>query len=244
MAHPNYRHQDSLDDPLDFSAEQRFYEVLSNCKDEDPDSGTSEYNRPLFVRLVYEHAKELQQDATAHDHFLRAFFDAIKLPPDGLAIDMEHETADIRARLFGFADYLVHQFFLPCDLAFISPNSLPVANSSAVRASTGKTPQPTPDYRSATSEAFVGTPQRLSALRGQCLTRDKHRCVISRDYDKDKAREQRKGRIAGSVTLDDDGQQVAQFSTLEVAHIIPHILFETDSEPQELVRIHTPNTKA
>lgn len=226
MAHPNYRHQDSLDDPLDFSAEQRFYEVLSNCKDEDPDSGTSEYNRPLFVRLVYEHAKELQQDATAHDHFLRAFFDAIKLPPDGLAIDMEHETADIRARLFGFADYLVHQFFLP------------------LRASTGKTPQPTPDYRSATSEAFVGTPQRLSALRGQCLTRDKHRCVISRDYDKDKAREQRKGRIAGSVTLDDDGQQVAQFSTLEVAHIIPHILFETDSEPQELVRIHTPNTKA
>ena len=36
-------------------------------------------------------------------------------------------------------------------------------------------------------QEYVGTPERLSALRDACLVRDRHRCVVSRAFDKDEA---------------------------------------------------------
>src|SRR4051794_29317092 len=61
------------------------------------------------------------------------------------------------------------------------------ADISLVKASTRKTPQPTPKFNSAFAKQgggeFAGTPDRLSALRGACLVRDRHRCVVSRSFD-------------------------------------------------------------
>lgn len=64
--------------------------------------------------------------------------------------------------------------------------------------------------------------------------RDKHRCVISRVFDRDKARE----RIApdGQV-IDDDDQPIApgDFGHLEVAHILPHSFVKMESNTEQLV---------
>jgi len=100
-----------------------------------------------------------------------------------------------------------------------------------VKASTKKTPQPSPAYHSAIQRAqgaqgFVGTPDRISALRGACLVRDRHRCVVSRRFDLKEAinRTERDGEDA----RDDDGVLLIEdenlMNTLEVAHILPHSL--------------------
>jgi hypothetical protein len=113
----------------------------------------------------------------------------------------------------------------------------------AVRAATNKTPQPSPVYHAAVQQAqaqeeqqriqdFVGTPERLSALRGTCLVRDRHRCVITHAFDTMEAKERWKQLPA----KDDDGNLLGGNDTygyLEVAHIIPHAL--TKEEDGELV---------
>jgi hypothetical protein len=78
-----------------------------------------------------------------------------------------------------------------------------------VKASTKKTPQPSPAYHSAVERVqggvpgFAGTLDRVSTLRGACLIRDRHGCVISRKSDlKEAAHRMRK---AGEDALDDDG---------------------------------------
>lgn len=112
-----------------------------------------------------------------------------------------------------------------------------------MKASTKKTPQPSPASHSAvlnllgqestTTPPFVGTPERVSALRGACLVRDRHRCVITRRFDKKEAAERL--RAAGSRGIpaqDDDGNPLdngVDFEHLEVAHILPHSLTRTNS---------------
>lgn len=106
----------------------------------------------------------------------------------------------------------------------------------AVKASTRQTPQPSPAYHSATQstraggQTFVGTPLRLSTLRGTCLTRDHHRCVVSRNFDRKQALKRIKA--AGDNARDDDGQLLSTttFDSLEVAHILPHSLVKTNSD--------------
>ena len=109
-----------------------------------------------------------------------------------------------------------------------------------MRASTRKTPQPSPaalsDLQSA--QLLTGTTQRLASLRRDCLIRDRHRCVISRSFDRDEARR----RVAQDGTQgakDDEGIPLRDegntFATLEVAHIIPHSLMTLSSGEQELV---------
>lgn len=111
-----------------------------------------------------------------------------------------------------------------------------------MRASSKKTPQLSPSFNSAIREAqnggvqeFAGTPGRLSALRRDCLIRDRNRCVITRRFDYNKAREiiQR-----GEVVTDDDGNPLPadQLDRLEVAHILPHALTKLESG-SELVSI-------
>ncbi|KAL2751820.1 hypothetical protein ACRALDRAFT_2114713, partial [Sodiomyces alcalophilus JCM 7366] len=99
-----------------------------------------------------------------------------------------------------------------------------------VRASTLKTPQPSPAYHSAVlmvqgrDQEFTTTPTRLAALRGTSLVRDRHRCVISRAFDVREARK-RVNRGREPNPKDDDGNALSgPFAYLEVAHIIPHSL--------------------
>lgn len=60
-----------------------------------------------------------------------------------------------------------------------------------VKASSRQTPQPSPAFHSAIARLqgveFVGTEERISALRGACLTRDRHRCAVTRKFDRAEA---------------------------------------------------------
>lgn len=113
-------------------------------------------------------------------------------------------------------------------------------NVLIVKASTRKTPQPSPaalsDLQSA--QALTGTTRRLASLRKDCLERDRHWCVISRSFDRNEATR----RIAGKGTeeaRDDDGIPLNDtsntFATLEVAHIIPHSLMNASTVELDLV---------
>jgi 5-methylcytosine-specific restriction endonuclease McrA len=97
-----------------------------------------------------------------------------------------------------------------------------------VKASSRKTPQPTPAALSeaSTKQQLTGTTQRISTLRRDCLIRDRHQCVISRRFDRDEAL-QRVKRDSEDAK-DDDGRLLKDESerstALEVAHILPHSL--------------------
>lgn len=106
-----------------------------------------------------------------------------------------------------------------------------------MKASGKKTPQPSPVYHAALrstqaahdAQDVVGTQDRLSALRGECLVRDRHRCVISRSYDQVEA--VKRHEQSGDDARDDDGELLVestyQFNVLEVAHILPHSLMKS-----------------
>jgi len=80
----------------------------------------------------------------------------------------------------------------------------------------------------------VGTPERVSALRGACLVRDRYRCVVSRGFDF--AESVRRFGRDGNDARDDDGQllieEESDFQMLEVAHILPHSLTKTNPGAQ------------
>lgn len=76
---------------------------------------------------------------------------------------------------------------------------------------------------------YTTTPTRLAALRGTCLIRDHHRCVISRVFDCEEF-ERRIKREGEANAQDDEGNPLTgPVGHLEVAHIIPHSLMR----PQE-----------
>lgn len=110
---------------------------------------------------------------------------------------------------------------------------------NSVRASSVKTPQPTPtSLSSLQSSTPTGTRQRVSVLRQSCLIRDRHRCVVSRRFDRAVARK----RFAeyGESCADDDGKLLKhetsdRFQYLEVAHILPHCLTTVASGDADLV---------
>jgi HNH endonuclease len=107
-----------------------------------------------------------------------------------------------------------------------------------VRASGLKTSQPTPSLTPQTALVLLGTPQRLSSLRGQCLLRDHHRCAITRRFDASEARS--RSRHDGEGAKDDDGRLLIEEeddpALLEVSHIIPHSLMSINSRNEtELV---------
>jgi hypothetical protein len=53
---------------------------------------------------------------------------------------------------------------------------------------------------------FLGTPDRIAALRGACLIRDHYRCVITRLFDSEEAEKRINGvKLQGIVALDDKG---------------------------------------
>jgi len=66
--------------------------------------------------------------------------------------------------------------------------------------------------------SFVGTPERLSALREACLVRDRHRCIVSHAFDAGEAAR----RFVNGPAIDDVGDPLigSDYQTVKVAHII------------------------
>lgn len=133
-------------------------QCFGSFKDSDIGPHPHSYDRPKLVRLVYEYAS-----GKSKDNVLRALFDAMKLLlNDDAAIDFSNDETAMLNGLVGFADHLIDNFFLP------------------LKASTKKTPQPSPVYHSAIQsvraggQTFSETSARLSTLQGNCLTRDRH----------------------------------------------------------------------
>lgn len=260
---PLHRHQSSLEGIIDFStrtslsadqrarATHRFNHIVRHFELQSGSVGSrrqrdTQYSRPLLVRYTYEYARSEE----SRDIFLRAFFQSIQLSLDAMDdgdIDLGNEQVetDLRSALFAFSDYLLDNFFLPCTsitCLFIFSFSLTIFTFWAdfipllVKASTKKTPQPSPAYHSAIQRAqgagqgFVGTPEHISALRGACLVRDRHRCVISRRFDFDEAL--KRIESYGDDARDDDGVLLSEdtnpMNALEVAHILPHSLTKAD----------------
>ncbi len=104
-----------------------------------------------------------------------------------------------------------------------------------MRASGGKTSYPA----SAVSESIPedstpGINERLSGLRKACLTRDRHRCVVTRRFDQAEA-DRRLQSDGYENARDDDGRllkEEEEMDFVEVAHILPHGLM-TASGNQE-----------
>lgn len=108
----------------------------------------------------------------------------------------------------------------------------------AVRASSVKTPQPTPTSLSSLPSATASPRQRISALRQICLIRDHHQGVISQNFDRHEA--ERRLQQDGEDCRDNDGEPLRNRSNdqsqfLEVAHILPHSLTSAASDNTELV---------
>ncbi|CAK7233206.1 hypothetical protein SEUCBS140593_008525 [Sporothrix eucalyptigena] len=131
------------------------------------------------------------------------------------------DTAALCTKIVQFTDYLIDNFFLP------------------LKACAAKTPQPTPAPLSIPTipaeDVLPGSRARVSTLRRDCLIRDKHRCVVTRKFDKQEAR--RRHAECGQSAIDDDRQVFdwtdgTAFQTLEVAHILPHSLTNLEGHPQ------------
>ncbi|EXJ78369.1 hypothetical protein A1O3_09530 [Capronia epimyces CBS 606.96] len=185
------------------------YEPLQN---QDP------YKQVTFVRLTYQYARSDASKA----NFLRFFFEHTQIPIEPSERDSTStSSSDYGLRLAAFADTLVENFLLP------------------LKASTRKTPQPSPAVVSdlQSRQSFPGTTQRLASLRRDCLIRDHHRCVISRIFDFNEA-VQRAKRDGDDNAQDDEGNPLRWesgiYTSLEVAHIIPHSLMAVSSETTEL----------
>ncbi|OAA54777.1 hypothetical protein SPI_08648 [Niveomyces insectorum RCEF 264] len=231
---PLHRHQASLEEVIDMSTTQEplsdvertmaratFYRVVEHFEQPDPYITASRatrhtlYSQPRLVRYTYEFAPS----AGSQDIFLRSFFGALRLD---LAVDVVNLDFDELLPLFSaFAEYLMDYFFFP------------------IKASTRKTPQPSPAIHSAVlraqgatdrANAYIGTEERLATMRAQCLMRDRHRCIISRKFDIFEFSS--RTDLPGDDARDDDGvlfsdQDSLEFDALEVAHILPHSLMKT-----------------
>ncbi|OQV11251.1 hypothetical protein CLAIMM_15113 [Cladophialophora immunda] len=210
MATPSapYRRPTSLEQTRVFIA------VVAACE---PVQNHRPYKQVTLVRLTYEQARS----EASRNNFLCFFFQHTKIPADALPSE-SISASEYGPRLIAFAETLFENFFLP------------------LRASARKAAQPSPaaftDLPSA--HLLAATTRRLANLRRDCLVRDHHRCVISRSFDCDEAT----SRIFQDGTYgaqDDEGTPLRNksntFTTLEVAHILPHSLTTFSSGEQELV---------
>jgi len=128
MAAPSHRHQSSREGLIDFSADAPFFadeqqrtravgrfrrivDYFEAAEQPAPRYGNG-YNRPALVRLTFEYARS----QTLQDKFLGAFFRSLALGMlDNDSVDLSDESvvADFRSPLFGFAEFLMTNFFLP-----------------------------------------------------------------------------------------------------------------------------------
>ncbi|CAK7228834.1 hypothetical protein SBRCBS47491_007045 [Sporothrix bragantina] len=227
-------------------ARTTFYHIVEHFEQPDPYNTASRatrhtlYSQPRLVRYTYEFARS----AESQDIFLRSFFGAVGLD---LAVDVANLDFDELLPLFSaFAEYLMDHFFFPCAFVYCVLSDYfhrmdSYTNSGIVKASTRKTPQPSPAIHSAVlraqgatdrANAYIGTEERLATMRAQCLMRDRYRCIVSRKFDLFEFGS--RTDLRGNDARDDDGvlfsdQDSLEFDTLEVAHILPHSLMKTST---------------
>ncbi|KAJ5674365.1 uncharacterized protein N7477_004299 [Penicillium maclennaniae] len=228
-----HRHQSSLEGVLDFS-------IPLSLTPQQHKSARSlvirlvrHYGPEKTVRKGYRPAALIQatlEHVTSPDTFMTFFLsyiyeDLCSEEGHTVNIDITHalepeQINKLHEGLEKFAEYIVENFLLP------------------LRASSVKTPQPTPtSLSSLQSSTPTGTRQRVSVLRQNCLIRDRHRCVVSRKFDRAAARK----RFAENAEscADDNGNLLKdessdQFSYLEVAYILPHYLTTVASGETDL----------
>jgi hypothetical protein len=244
MTSPHHRHQSSLEGVIDFPDQSlepderdRAIQIFKQIVDHyEPIQREKEpYKQITLIRVTQEYT-------FSQSNFLKHFFlyvgrETLSEEPNFSQIlsdfvqfeswDTEQKNG-LGTRVIAFADYLIDNFFLPCKTD-LNPCFIPITNIDLVKASSRKTPQPTPAALSEAStqqQQLTGTTQRISTLRRDCLIRDRHRCVISRRFDRDEAL-QRVKRDSEDAK-DDDGRLLKDESerstALEVAHILPHSL--------------------
>ena len=136
---------------------------------------------------------------------------------------------DLKSAVEDFAENFVANFLLPrtsIDLVILKIYFILIP--SLVKATSGKTPQPTSDSLTSTQLfSSPDTPQSISILRQRCLERDRYRCVVSRKFDKKEAKKRLDQQ--GEDCEDDDGVPLKSesqdgFEYLEVGHILSHRL--------------------
>jgi len=145
------RHQSSLESLINFVSQgplfsnaedrarsvSRFYDVVGHFE---PIETNRPYNRAALIRLTFEYARS----AESQDRFLAFFFQSLAIGLlDG---DVAYSDPSLRDGFLGVADFLRNNFFLPCRYSSIYPLGRKPANTSPVRASTHKTPQPSPAH--------------------------------------------------------------------------------------------------
>ncbi|KAJ5971713.1 uncharacterized protein N7479_001631 [Penicillium vulpinum] len=237
-----HRHQSSLGGVLDFSIPllltRKQHELAKNLVI----TLVRHYGSEKTVRKGYRPAALIQatlEHVTSPDTFMTFFLTYIYEDlrfDEGQAVDSDIALAlaffegfsswepeqinKLHGGLEKFAEYIVENFLLP------------------LRASSVKTPQPTPtSLSSLQSSTPTGTRQRVSVLRQKCLMRDRHRCVVSRKFDRAAARKRFEENAESCA--DDDGNPLKdessdQFQYLEVAHILPHCLTTVASGETDL----------
>lgn len=260
---PLFRHQSSMEGVIDFathnllepdersSATDIFNQIVAQY--EPSQTSRQGYKRITLLHLTYE-------SVVSRDNFLSCFFLFIEkelLQEEDVSqlslsqalsryINLDSWSRQQRELyetcLDTFSDYLVDNFFLP-RMLHISCILDKSTNSGSVKASARRTPQPTPAPLSGaqTSEPMVGTTKRLSTLRRDCLIRDRHRCVISHNFDITEG--EKRVQLYGDGAEDDSGRLLKHNSEgaeyLEVAHILPHSLTSVTNHDGDLQLVCT-----
>ncbi|KAJ5854906.1 hypothetical protein N7534_007449 [Penicillium rubens] len=167
----------------------------------------------FFLSYIYEDLRSDEGYAVDSDitHALAFFEGFFSWEPE--QINKLHEGLE------KFAEYIVGNFLLPRSLILYIYICL-----ISIRASSVKTPQP--------------TPASLSSVLGQkCLIRDHHRCVVSRKFNRAAARKRFEENAESCA--DDDGNLLKdkssdEFQYLEVAYILPYCLTTVASGETDL----------
>ncbi|OJD23150.1 hypothetical protein ACJ73_05502 [Blastomyces percursus] len=232
----HHRHEASLEGILDFSgpslsateqaqAQAVINALLNHCE---PLQSSQPYKKVTLVRLTYAQCRSvdlfLQQFFTYFDTYYSSGNTAIQPSFErGLARCAGFSSQSPAAQkqeaesvMNSFAEYLFNNFFLP------------------MKAAGSKTPQASAASLSVPAiDNVVGTPARLSVLRRDCLIRDHHRCVVTRQFDVTEAI--KRGDRDSEPKDDDDRQLTGPLAQLQVAHIIPHSIMSSktvDGEPE------------
>ncbi|CAI7627392.1 unnamed protein product [Penicillium glandicola] len=159
---------------------------------------------------------------------------------DDWALWEPEQINNLNKAIENFAEFVVDNFLLP-RVSTTRSYLYKQSNSQSVipvRATSVKTLQSTPtSLSSLQSSTPTGIKQRISVLRQGCLIRDRHRCVISRKFDRATARN--RFTENGEFCADDDGNLLKdepsdQFQYLEVTYILPHSVTTVSCEETEL----------
>ncbi|KAI8711324.1 HNHc domain-containing protein [Fusarium sp. LHS14.1] len=228
---PLHCHRSSLEGVIDFSestwrvlsADERdktqavFHDIINHFEGTSTSTKDKPYDRINLVSLTYEHSPS--EDPRCP--FLQEFFRFVNTTVDDcINFDDETRVDEIRSGINSFADFLVDNFFL------------------SLKASATRTPQPSPAGSSQAPSRYsaLESRERVASLRRDCLIRDRHRCVISRNFYLNEA-DRRFENNGDDFALDDKrqllrDQDLGSFAELEVAHILPHSLNTLTANPE------------